>query len=94
MIDPKSDDSPLKKLGMIKRKAFGITEHGLVRTEHLATDNKLPLVVKPVVKSEPGNSNRFFSADAVGRWQSLSCVDLGTKSDFRPPRCGFAAGRA
>ena len=50
MIETNSDESPLKRLGMIKRKAFGITQHGLVRTEHLATDKKLPLVVKPVVK--------------------------------------------
>jgi len=64
MIDPESVESPLKGLGIIRRKAFGLTEHGLVRTEHFATDKKLPLVVEPAVKGvglvEWARSNREF----------------------------------
>jgi alpha-ketoglutarate-dependent taurine dioxygenase len=64
MIDANSNESPFKRLGMVRRKAFGVSEHGLVRTEHLPGDKKLPLVVKPVVKGvglvEWAKGNREF----------------------------------
>jgi alpha-ketoglutarate-dependent taurine dioxygenase len=64
MIDANSNESPFKRLGMVRRKAFGVSEHGLVRTEQLPGDKKLPLVVKPVVKGvglvEWAKGNREF----------------------------------
>ena len=87
MIDPESVESPLKGLGIIRRKAFGVTEHGLVRTDHFATDKKLPLIVEPVVKGV-----------GLVEWARMSMQDprlaLASVDDFQIPRCVESADEA
>lgn len=64
MTDMKTAATSLKKPGMMKRKAIGISPSSLIKTERLPEGGLLPLVVEPTVRgvnlSEWAGNNRGF----------------------------------